>query len=307
MDGKSKTTPEYSVVRGGVLDPYEEKVVRTYEDDPADWHKVLGEHLLFEWGVYNHPDSPRPVSLDEAGIRFFERQLELAGLTATSRPPLRRILDLGCGWGYIMRDLADRFPECPLIDGINISPQQLDYCARYLAGHRLTDRTRLYLCNGRDVDLIPDRGHPYDLVVARGVFTHFPRDTYETCLAALARRAAPGGLLVISDTLFKSPEGYESAIPDEVDRLACGNRKSPAYFAGAIEGAGFTIEDMRVLPSNTDVAHWFLETRSNIETWFPDGVTGALEDLRVTALNMSVALLTDQVSAYSVVARRDEH
>lgn len=298
-------SPRYTVIRGPVIDPYEEKVIYTYGDDPVSWRKVLGEHILFEWGIYNHPDSPRPVSLDEAGVRFLDRQFELAGLNQTDRQPLRRMLDLGCGWGYVTRYLAERFPECPRIDAMNISRRQMDYCARYLAEHGLSERTRLFLANGRDVTLLPDPEQPYDAVVVRGVFTHFPNETYEICLAGLAERVRRGGLLIISDTLFKSDD-YESSIPDDVDRLACANRKTPQYFAKVIEDAGFAIRDMRVLPSNTDVAHWFLQARSNIETYFPEGVTGALEELRVMAVNMSVALLTDRVSAYSVIAARED-
>lgn len=301
-------------LRGARSNPYEHKVVRTYADDPESWRKAIGEHLLFEWGIYNHPDSPRPVSLDEAGVRFFDRQLQLAHRAATTtRPgiqdpppwPPRRILDLGCGWGYILRHLADRFPACPRLDGLNISDRQLEYCASYLARHLLADRVRLYHANAQDITLLPEPDKPYDLVVIRGVITHFPHRLFEESTAVLHSRVRTDGLLVISDTLYKVDlDTYTPAIPDTVDRLAVGHRKTPAYFAKVLTDSGFAIDDMRVLPSNTDVAHWLLEVRSNLETHFPDGLNGPLEELRVLAVNLSVALLLDQVSAYSIIARR---
>lgn len=305
LNSPGNDDPRFRVLQGQTIDQYQEKVVYTYGDDPQSWRKALGEHILFEWGIYNHPDSPRPVSLDEAGVRFFDRQLELAGLTAPDRPHLQRILDLGCGWGFILRYLAHRFPECPRLDGLNISRRQLEYCSEYLTEHGLTDRTNLYLCNARDVGLLPDPHLHYDLVVIRGAITHFPYELYESSMAALAGRVREGGLLIISDTLFNQDlDTYQSAIPDDIDRLAVGYRKTPEYFTKVLDDSGFTVQDIRVLPSNTDIAHWLLEVRSNIETHFPDGVTGALEELRVAAVNASIALLQDKVSGYSIIARR---
>lgn len=305
MKETTSTALPIHILCGPTVNPYEEKVVYTYADDPGAWRKALGDHLLFEWGIYNHPDSPRPVSLDESGVRFFDRQLELAGLTGPGGPPLQRILDLGCGWGFLLGHLARHFPECRRLDGLNISRSQLDYCAHYLAGQGLADRVRLYQCNAQDLGLLPDPDQPYDLAVIRGVITHFPHALYETAMAALAGRIREGGLLVISDTLYNVDlDTYTPAIPDEVDRLAVGHRKTPDYFAKVLHDSGFTVQDMRVLPSNTDVAHWLLEVRSNLDTHFPDGVSGPLEELRVLAVNLSIALLTDQVSAYSIIARR---
>ncbi|AZK93115.1 MULTISPECIES: SAM-dependent methyltransferase [Streptomyces] len=303
MTQRTSLVPTFSVIDGPVPDPYRDKVVYTYNDSPELWRRALGDTLLFEWGDYE--DTTRLLSPGEAGVRFFDRQLDLAGLLTGPRPRIRRILDLGCGWGFISYLLARRFHECDRIDAINISPTQLDYCARFLADHRLAERVRLFLCDGRDVDLLPDPHLPYDLVVVRGVYTHFRDDAYEASVAALSRRMRPGAILVISDTLFKQGPGtYTSAIPDMVDRLACGNRKSPEYFASVLERHGFSIADMRVLPRNEDVIHWFRDVKSNIETHFPHGLSGPLEELRVMADNMSDALARDKVSAYSVIARR---
>jgi pre-sodorifen synthase len=296
---------DFEVVRGPNNDPYEAKVVETYADDPEMWRKALGEHILFQWGVYDHPDSPRPVSLDEAGIRYFDRQLELAGLADSESLAPQRILDVGCGWGFIMRYLAQRFPRTNSIEGLSVSARQLEYCAQYFATHGLRERTRLYLCNARDISLLPDPDKPFDLVVVRGVISHFPPETFRVSMAALAQRMRPGGVLVVSENLYNiDPDSYESAIPDEVDRLACRHRKTPRQVTETMTENGFTVNDLRVLPSNTDVAHWLLEVRSNIETHFPDIDCGPLADLRVLAVNLSIALLRDQVSAYSIIARR---
>ncbi|KVE29659.1 methyltransferase type 12 [Burkholderia singularis] len=296
----------YTVIEGPDVSAYQEKVVYTYADDPEDWRKAIGNYLLFQFGVYDDPRSTPPISLDESGIRYFDRQLQLAGLEAADRPRIQRILDVGCGWGYILKYLAERFPECGRLDGINVSPSQLAFCARFHAEQDLTDRINLYQCNAQDVDLLPDPHISYDLVIIRGVISHFPNDLYERAMQKLAKRVRPGGQVIVSDNLYnESPDTYQSDTHDEVDRLACKHRKTPAYFRQVLEHSGFTIEDMRVLPSNIDVARWLMDSKANIERHFTAAdIPAPLEELRVLAENWSVALIKNKVSTYSVIARK---
>lgn len=295
-------------IQGGVGNAYQAKVEYTYRDNPDDWRKAIGDYLLFQFGVYDDPVSPQPISLDESGIRYFDRQLRIAGLEAADRRPLRRILDIGCGWGYILKHLAGRFPECGRLDGVNVSQAQLEYCAGFHARHGLSERIHLYLCNAQDVDLLPDPDDAYDLAIIRGVISHFPDDLYERSMRKLFARVAPGGQVVISDNLYnQAPDNYESDTYDEVDRLACRHRKTPAYLRQVLEDAGFAIQDMRVLPSNIDVARWLMDSRANIERHFTaDNIPPPLEELRVLAENWSVALIKNKVSTYSVIARKPD-
>ncbi|WP_253073301.1 SAM-dependent methyltransferase [Sodalis ligni] len=268
-------------------------MVQTYCEDPEHWRKAIGDLLLFQFGVYDDPASKPPISLDESGIRYFERQLLLAGLEERiERPAIRRILDIGCGWGYILKYLAQHFPECARLDGINVSEQQLRHCAAFYSKQGLSDRINLYLCNAQDVDCLPDPQETYDLVIIRGVISHFPNDLYEQAMRALFKRVSPGGRVIISDNLYNiDPGDYESDTPDIIDRLACRHRKTPAYFCQVLKDSGFSVKDLRVLPSNIDVAHWLMDSKANIERNFPANAGGALEELRVLAENWSVALM----------------
>ncbi|RAW95465.1 MULTISPECIES: SAM-dependent methyltransferase [unclassified Photorhabdus] len=296
----------YHIIPGETTNDYESKVVQTYCEDPERWRKVIGDTLLFQFGIYDDPASKPPISLDESGIRYFDRQLLLAGLeTKAERPSIRRILDIGCGWGYILKYLAERFPECTRLDGVNISEQQLQYCAKFHAKYGLSERINLYLCNAQDIDRLPDPQELYDLVIIRGVISHFPNLLYEKAMSALFKRVSAGGQVIISDNLYNMGlDNYKSDIPDTIDRLACANRKTPSYFRQVLEKSGFVIKDMRVLPSNIDVVHWLLDVKTNIERNFPEGVNGPLEELRVLAENFSVAQVKNYVSTYSVIAQR---
>jgi hypothetical protein len=75
-------------------DAYRDKVVRTYDDSPEIWQKALREELRFNFGLFDQTElngGAKPGSVGPFELRYFERQLELAGLLMQNRPQLRRI------------------------------------------------------------------------------------------------------------------------------------------------------------------------------------------------------------------------
>lgn len=295
----------YEVLPSHHSDPFRDQVVRAYEDSAGDWQKVLGEQLHFQWGVFGHPDAPRAVSLDEAGLSYLERQLAIATQDGAGDTTLRRVLDVGCGWGATLRHLAQVFPDCPRVDGMNVSAEQLAHCADLVRDVPRPDRVHLYLCDAADIAELPDPEQPYDLVVARGVITHLPPRVYETAVEALARRMRPGSLLLVSETLYSEDFlAHESGLPADTDHLALGHRKSLRYLTDVLREGGFRIRDDRVLPSPEDAARWVLELKSNIDVHFPETAHPPLEAIRRMASDLAVALLQRRVSVHSILAER---
>ncbi|MEO3755644.1 class I SAM-dependent methyltransferase [Streptomyces sp. B6B3] len=296
------TDGDWDVITGHADDPYQPRVEAVYEDDPATWRAVIGEELWFQFGLYDDaPSSPR--TLDEAGERYFDRQLDLAGLPP--RAPLGRILDVGFGWGTTLLHMARRYPDCPRIDGVNISGPQTRYTADRLARAGIADRVRLYRCNAKDIELIPDHDPPYDLVVLRGSIGHLTPATLEAATKAISVRTADHAPVVISETLFTIPlDAYRSAIPDEVDRLACGNRKTLAYLMDVLERNSFAVRDLQQLPSAREAVRWLAAVRGRIERHVAAPAPRPFEELRDVADNLSAALRAGTASVYSVIARR---
>lgn len=295
------TTP-YQIILGPAADPYQPRVEATYSDDPELWKLVIGPALWFQFGVY---DSATEWTLDTAGRVYFDWQLELAGLRSPDSPAPSRVLDIGFGWGTVLHHLAKKFPDCPRLDGINISTPQADYAGRWMAAESLSDRVKLFLCNAQDIGLLPDIEDLYDLVIFRGSITHFSYDVLEETMTALSHRVRQGGTVIISDSLYNVPlTEYRSAVTDEVDRLACGYRKSLGYLAEVLERNGFLVRDSRKLPSNEEVIRWLAETKANIDRHFPDSVPQALVELRDCAVSWSAALAKDAASVYSIIATR---
>lgn len=201
----TKTTPEIHVIESSRSDTYQDKVVQAYDDPPEAWQKALGQNLSFQFGVFDQAEmaaGPLPGPVGPSGIRHFDRQLKMAGFLTPGRRRVNRILDLGCGWGDITRHMAELFPQCPRIDCVNISLRQLEYCAAHLSDDQRS-RVNLYLCNGQDVDLLPDPEVPYDLVIVRGVYTHFLPRVFEESVAQVFKRLSEKGILIISDTLYR--------------------------------------------------------------------------------------------------------
>ena len=112
-----------------------------------------------------------------------------ADLALTLTPAPRRILDVGCGTGYLLRQLAARCPQAELA-GIDPAPAMLEAARAASAGDRLQ------LVAGTAEEL-PWPAGTFDLVVSTTSFDHWADQ--RAGLAQCARVLAPGGWLVLTD------------------------------------------------------------------------------------------------------------
>ena len=138
-----------------------------------------------------HPNDPNyaehPEHYLQAG-RSAVRFIELAKEAADVRRPLRRILDLPCGYGRIMGSLQEAFPGAELT-ACDISREGVDFCAEQFGA------TPVY--STEDPAEIPLEGS-FDLIWCGSLLTHLGAPRWKGFLDLFERRLARRGLLVFT-------------------------------------------------------------------------------------------------------------
>jgi ubiquinone/menaquinone biosynthesis C-methylase UbiE len=113
-----------------------------------------------------------------------------ADLALTCVPAPRRILDVGCGTGYLLGRLAARAPQAEALAGIDAAPAMIA-----VATGAATD-SRLRFVAGA-AERLPWPAGTFDLVVSTTSFDHWADQ--RAGLVQCARVLAPGGCLILAD------------------------------------------------------------------------------------------------------------
>ena len=123
----------------------------------------------------------RLPDLGGLGPEFLRRVLEVAGDLAGLR-----VLDVGCGRGELLAEIARRWPRA--------SAYGLDVSVARMAQAGLTDRARAVAADG--TVSAPFRGASFDRVFCLETLEHLQEP--ESCLREIARVLAPGGRAILS-------------------------------------------------------------------------------------------------------------
>ncbi|MGD0311134.1 MAG: class I SAM-dependent methyltransferase [Acidimicrobiales bacterium] len=113
-----------------------------------------------------------------------------ADLTLKAQPSPQRLLDVGCGTGYLLRSLASRCPEADGLAGVDPAPAMIE------AATAFADDPRLRFSVGVAEELPYPDGH-FDLVVSSTSFDHW--SDQQGGLRECRRVLRPGGRLVLVD------------------------------------------------------------------------------------------------------------
>jgi ubiquinone/menaquinone biosynthesis C-methylase UbiE len=110
-------------------------------------------------------------------------------VTAPAEAP-RRILDIGCGTGYLLRLLAARFPDATELVGVDPAPRMID------TARATTTDDRLSFSIGA-AEHLPAPDDRFDLAVSTTSFDHW--SDQQAGLGECFRTIRPGGRLVLVD------------------------------------------------------------------------------------------------------------
>jgi ubiquinone/menaquinone biosynthesis C-methylase UbiE len=109
-------------------------------------------------------------------------------LTATTAP--ERVLDVGCGSGYLLRLLASRCPGATELTGVDPAPGMIKVAAASAADKRLRFSVGV-------AEHLPFGDRSFDLVVSVTSFDHW--SDQQAGLAECHRVLVPGGHLILVD------------------------------------------------------------------------------------------------------------
>ena len=126
-----------------------------------------------------------------------------------------RVLDVGCGGGWAVVQIAERFPETHCV-GIDVERDSIDLARRLIAQRGLKDRCEARV---RSVDLLAEDG-TYDVATSFLVVHEIPPAAKPPAFAAIARALKPGGYFLIFDEVYPETDEGLRTMPTRFAALA---------------------------------------------------------------------------------------
>jgi SAM-dependent methyltransferase len=126
-----------------------------------------------------------------------------------------RVLDVGCGGGWAVVQIAQRFPKTQCV-GIDVEPYSIDMAKQLIVERELTDRCEVVL---RSVDQLGEDG-TYDVVTSFLVVHEIPPDLKPAAFAAVATALKPDGYFLIFDEVYPETDEALRTMPTRFAALA---------------------------------------------------------------------------------------
>ncbi|TXH27779.1 MAG: methyltransferase domain-containing protein [Mycobacterium sp.] len=176
-----------------------EAIHHHYDVSNAFYELVLGPSMTYTCACYPRPDA----TLEEAQDNKYRLVFDKLRLQ-----PGDRLLDVGCGWGGMVRHAARRGVRAT---GVTLSAEQAGWAQRAIADEGLTDVARVVHGDYRDV-----RDGQFDAVSSIGLTEHIGVANYPAYFRFLRDRLRPGGLLL--NHCITRPHNHAGNIGGFIDR-----------------------------------------------------------------------------------------
>ncbi len=162
-----------------------------YDLDGALFEQMLGPTMAYSCGYW-----AKATDLDAAQRDKLDLVCRKLGLQ-----PGMRLLDIGCGWGSLMRHAAEHYGV--EVTGLTISREQAQWTQQRLRSLP----ARVEWIDYRQFN--PDGRQRFDRVASVGMFEHVGQKNHEAYFAALERSLTPDGLALLH-TIGKNRDGGET-------------------------------------------------------------------------------------------------
>ena len=237
--------------RAGRVERAGEAISHHYDVSNAFYEKVLGPSMTYTCAVYDSPDD----SLEQAQARKYEL---VAGKLALE--PGMRLLDVGCGWGGMVRHAAREHGVRAL--GVTLSREQASWAQAAIEREGLS-----HLAEVRHLDYRDAPAEAFDAVSSIGLTEHIGVRNYPAYFRFLHSRLRTGGRL-LNHTITRA-HGRISVRPEPfTDRYVFpdGELASPGRVVTEVHDAGFEVhheENLRLHYAHT-LAAWCANL---VENW----------------------------------------
>ena len=178
--------------------------------------------------------------------------------------PGERLLDIGCGWGGLLRWAAKHYGVTGV--GVTLSREQHDYARARIAAEGLAERVEVRLQDYRDIG----ERQGFDKVVSVGMYEHVGIKNLQTYFSGMRKLLKPGGIALNHGITAGDPDGHATgpAGGDFIDKYVFPGGEIPhlSRVVYEVSKAGLEvtdIEDLRPHYART-LSHWVerLEARA---------------------------------------------
>ncbi len=156
-----------------------EAIHHHYDVSNTFYEWVLGPSMTYTCACYPHADA----TLDEAQENKYRLVFEKLRLKEGDR-----LLDVGCGWGGMVRYAARRGVRAT---GVTLSREQTEWAQQAIADEGLSDLAEVRYGDYRDI-----KESSFDAVSSIGLLEHIGVRNYPSYFRFLQSRLRPGGLML---------------------------------------------------------------------------------------------------------------
>lgn len=202
-----------------------EAIHHHYDVSNRFYELVLGPSMTYTCAVYDTPDT----GLDQAQERKHELVADKLGLRAGMR-----LLDVGCGWGGMVRHAARRGVRAL---GVTLSAEQARWAQRAIAAEGLGE-----LAEVRHLDYRDAPGADYDAISSIGLTEHIGVSEYPAYFGRLRAKLRSGGRL-LNHCITRPDNRARVATGAFIDRYVFpdGELTGSGRIVTAAEDAGFEV------------------------------------------------------------------
>ena len=215
-------------------------VAHHYDLSEDFYRRFLDEDMQYSCAYFSDPG----MTLEEA------QAAKRSHIAAKLRlEPGTSVLDVGCGWGGLGLDLAQRHGA--QVTGVTLSGEQLAVAQRRAHQAGLDGQVSFALTDYRDVE------GPYDRIVSVGMFEHVGAPNFRAYFEQIGRLMKDDGVALVHTIGRMTPPGVSQSW---IHKYIFPGGYIPALseVAAAVEAAGLWITDVEILRLHyaETLRHW---------------------------------------------------